>query len=166
MIDFKWCHFNKEVILIAVRWYVAYSLSYRDIEELLAERGIPVDHSTLNRWVIKFSEQLEREFRQKQKRKVGASWRMDETYLKVKGEWHYLYRAVDKTGMTIDFMLSKTRDKKAAKQFLKKAIGSNGLPEKVTIDKSGANKSGLDSINLTLSLLFIMGGVFYQMEIR
>lgn len=91
---------------------------------------------------------------------------MDETYIKIKSVWHYLYRAVDKEGKTIDFMLSKKRDKKAAKRFFIKAIGSNGLPEKVTIDKSGANNAGLKSINLQLALLFALTGIFHQLEIR
>jgi len=122
---------------MSVRWYLAYSLSYRNIEELMAERGVKVDHSTLNRWVIKYSAKLETVFTKRYKKSVGSSWRMDETYVKVKGEWCYLYRAVDKTGSTIDFMLSKTRDKKAAKRFFIKAIGYSEKPKKITIDKSG-----------------------------
>ena len=132
---------------MAVRWYVAYSLSYRDIEELMLERGVLVDHSTINRWVIRYAPQLELEFRKKHKKKTGTSWRMDETYIRVKGEWCYLYRAVDKDGNTIDFMLSKKRDKKAAKKFFNKAIGSCGMPEKITIDKSGSNLSALKEVN-------------------
>ena len=99
-INFKGRHFFKEVILMAVRWYVAYSLSYRDIEELMAERGINVDHATINRWVIKYSPELLEAFKSK-KKAVHKSWRMDETYVKVKGTWYYLYRAVDKFGDTI-----------------------------------------------------------------
>jgi putative transposase len=148
MLTFKWRHFKKDIILMAVRWYLAYSLSYREVEELMAERGVSVDHSTLNRWVVKYAPGLEAEFRKKHKKRVGSSWRMDETYVKIKGDWHYLYRAVDKSGNTIDFLLSKKRDKKAAKRFFAKAIGSHGLPEKVTIDKSGSNQSALKSMNL------------------
>jgi len=151
---------------MAVRWYVAYPLSYRNIEELMAERGVKVDHSTLNRWVIKYAPQLEDVFRKNHKSQVGSSWRMDETYIKIKGEWTYLYRAVDKEGKTIDFYLSKKRDKKAAKTFFKKAIGTNGFPNKVTIDKSGANKAGVDSINLVLALLFMMFGIFIPILVR
>ncbi len=151
---------------MAVRWYVAYSLSYRDIEELMAERGSRVDHSTVNRWVIEYAPQLETEFRKKHKSNTNGSWRMDETYLKIKGQWNYLYRAVDKFGKTIDFYLSKNRDKKAAKCFFIKAINSNRLPEKVTIDKSGANNAGLNFINLQLALLFMLGGIFHQLSIR
>jgi putative transposase len=147
MITFKWKHFQKEIILLIVRWYV---LSYRNLEEIMLERGTKVDHSTLNRWVIEYAPQLEENFRKIYKRKTGSSWRMDETYVKIKGEHYYLYRAVDKEGDTIDFMLSKSRDESAARAFFIKAIGSSGLPNKITIDKSGANKAGIDSINLSL----------------
>ena len=151
---------------MAVRWYVAYALSYRDIEEMMAERGVSVDHSTINRWVIKYGPELEAEFRKHNKRNVGISWRMDETYIKVKGEWVYLYRAVDKEGNTIDFMLSKKRDKAAAKTFFNKAIGAHGLPEKVTIDKSGSNKAGLDALNVQLAILILLGCALSPMLIR
>ena len=145
-ISFKGRHFLKDIILMAVRWYIAYSLSYRDIEELMSERGINIDHSTINRWVIKYSPELLEKFKSK-KKPVNKSWRMDETYVKIKSEWYYLYRAVDKFGNTIDFLLTKNRNKKAARKFFKKAIKSNGIPEKITIDKSGANKAGIDCIN-------------------
>jgi putative transposase len=131
---------------MAVRWYLAYSLSYRNIEELMAERCVCVDHSTTNSWVIKYSPFLEKEFTNKQKHLVGRSWRMDDTYIKVKGKWWYLYRSVDKNGATIDLMLSKKRDKKAANKFFIKAIGYAGTPEKVTIDKSGSINAVLQSI--------------------
>jgi putative transposase len=117
VIDFKGKHFMKDVILLVVRWYLSYSLSYRDIEEMMLERGTKVDHSTLNRWVIEYAPLLENEFRKNHKKKTGSSWRMDETYVKVKGVWNYLYRAVDKEGDTIDFMLSKNRNETAAKAF-------------------------------------------------
>ena len=147
MINFKGRHYKKTIILMAVRWYVAYSLSYRDIEEMMLERGVLVDHSTINRWVIRYAPQLELEFRKKHKRKAGTSWRMDETYIRVKGKWYYLYRAADKDGDTIDFMLSTKRDKKAAKAFFDKAIVSCGMPEKIVIDKSGSNFSALKEVN-------------------
>ncbi len=149
-----------------VRWYLAYSLSYRDIEELALERGLKVDHSSINRWVIKYAPLLEKAFRKRHKRPVGVSWCMDETYLKVKGQWVYLYRAVDKEGNTVDFMLSEKRDEPASRAFFEKAIGSSGLPDKITMDKSGANKAGIDSINLQLALLFIMSGLFLQINVR
>jgi len=137
MISFKGRHFKNPIILMSVRWYVAYSLSYRDIEELMAERGVKVDHSTINRWVIKYSPRLEASFTKGHKKYVGSSWRMDETYIKVKGVWHYLYRAVDKTGATIDFMLSKKRNETAAKHFFNKAIGYSIQPEKLQLIKAG-----------------------------
>lgn len=166
IICFKLRHFQKEIILLVVRWYLSYSLSYRDIEEMMLERGINVDHSTINRWVIHYAPLLENEFRKNYKRKVGSSWRMDETYIKVKGIWHYLYRAVDKEGDTVYFMLSKKRDEAAAKAFFVKAIGSSGLPEKVTIDKSGANNAGLNAINLQLIIFYLLGCVLMQINIR
>lgn len=145
-VSFKGAHFPPEVILMGVRWYVAYPLSTRHVEELMEERGVNVDHSTINRWVIKYSPQLEEEFHRR-KRPVWVSWRMDETYIKVKGEWVYLYRAVDKYGKTIDFLLTKQRDKKAARRFLNKAIGRHGVPEKITIDGSDANAAAITSYN-------------------
>jgi putative transposase len=166
VVSFKGKHFLKDVILLVVRWYLSYSLSYRDIEEMILERGTKVDHSTLNRWVIEYAPLLENEFRKNHKKKTGSSWRMDETYIKIKGVWNYLYRAVDKEGDTIEFMLSKHRDEAAAKAFFTKAIGSNGLPEKITIDKSGANKAGIDSINFQLLVLSLLGCSLIQIEIR
>jgi putative transposase len=145
-ISFKGAHFPKEIILMGVRWYVAYPLSTRHVEELMEERGVEVDHSTINRWVIKYSPQLEEAFHRR-KRSVWISWRMDETYIKVKGEWKYLYRAVDKYGQTIDFLLTEHRDKEAALKFLKKAIRRNGLPETITIDGSEANEAAIKSYN-------------------
>jgi putative transposase len=166
MISFKGRHFMKDIILLVVRWYISYALSYRDIEELMLERRIPVDHSTLNRWVICYAPLLEEEFRKHHKRKVGNSWRMDETYIKIKGIWKYFYRAVDKEGKTIDFMLSNNRNEAAAKAFFTKAIGSCGLPEKITIDKSGANKAGIDAINIQLIILSLLGCALIQIDIR
>src|SRR6187431_1905526 len=137
-ISFKGAHFPKEVILMGVRWYVAYPLSTRHVEELMEERGVDVDHSTINRWTIKYSPLLEEAFHRR-KRSVWVSWRMDETYIKVKGQWRYLYRAVDKQGKTVDFLLSKNRDQAAAVRFFRKAIGNNEVPEKITLDGSQAS---------------------------
>jgi transposase-like protein len=145
-VSFKGAHFPQEIILLGVRWYVAYPLSTRHIEELMEERGVEVDHSTINRWVIKYSPQLEEAFHRR-KRSVWVSWRMDETYIKVTGEWKDLYRAVDKYGQTIDFLLTEQRDKEAALKFLKKAIRRNGLPETMTIDGSDANEAAIKSYN-------------------
>ena len=146
MIEFKGSHFEREVILWGMRWYVAYPISYRQLEEMMQERGVEVDHSTLNRWVVKYVPLLDEQFRER-KRPVGSSWRMDETYVRIKGFWKYLYRAVDKAGATVDFLLTAKRDRKAALRFLRKAIGHNGTPEKITIDKSGANTAAIESYN-------------------
>jgi putative transposase len=145
-VSFKGAHFPPEVILMGIRWYLAYPLSTRHVEELMEERGVQVDHSTINRWVIKYSPQLEDAFH-RCKRPVWVSWRMDETYIKVRGEWVYLYRAVDKFGQTIDFLLTQQRDKKAARRFLNKAIGRHGVPEKMTLDGSDANAAAIKSYN-------------------
>jgi len=146
MIEFKGSHFEREVILWGVRWYVAYPLRYRQVEEMMQERGVEVDHSTLNRWVIKYGPLLDRQFCER-KRLVGSSWRMDETYVRIKGAWKYLYRAVDKAGATVDFLLTAKRDRKAALRFLRKAICQNGTPTKITINKSGANTAAIESFN-------------------
>jgi putative transposase len=98
MISFKRRQFKKVIILMAMRGYLSYALSYRNIEELMAERGVDVDHSTVNRWVINYAPKLEAKFSNAHKKKVGSSWRMDEAYIKVNGKWFYLYRAVDKSG--------------------------------------------------------------------
>ena len=146
MIDFKGHRFEKTLILLCVRWYLAYPLSYRNLEEMMEERGMPVDHTSIYRWVQKLAPQWEAAFRKQKKRPVGGSWRMDETYIKVKGQWRYLYRAVDKEGQTVDLLLAARRDKKAALRFFKKAIGQHGFPQKATIDKSGANAAALEAL--------------------
>jgi putative transposase len=133
MIDFKGHRIEEAIILTGIRWYLAYPLSYRNLKEMLAERSVTIDHSNLYRWVQKFTPKLEAAFRKGNKRRVGKSWRMDETYIKIKDQWRYLYRAVDKEGQTIDFLLTACRDKKAALRFFRKAIRQHGLPDKVTI---------------------------------
>ncbi len=148
-IDFKGSHYPKDVILYAVFFYVCYAVSYRDLEEIMGERGIHVDHATLNRWVLKYSLGIA-ETAQVRKQPTARSWRMDETYIKIKGRWMYLYRAVDKHGKTLDFMLSKRRNKAAARLFFRGAIKVNGVPERIVIDKSGANLAGLMRINVGL----------------
>jgi transposase-like protein len=145
-ISFKGAHFSQELILTGVRWYVAYPLSYRHVEELMEERGVEVDHATVQRWVVKYSPRLAEAFHRR-KRPVWISWHMDETYIKVKGEWRYVYRAVDKTGQTIDFLLTKERDEQEAKRFLTKAIRRHGVPQKITIDGSAANEAAIKSYN-------------------
>ena len=119
-----------------------------------------VDHSSINRWAIRFLPLLEKVFR-KHKRPVGSSWRMDETYIKVKGVWKYLYRAVDKEGKTVDFLLTARRDKAAALRFFEKAMKASGIPEKVTLDKSGANKAAMDEINALSEIPIIVRQVKY-----
>jgi putative transposase len=145
-VSFKGAHFPQDIMLPCVRWYVAYPLSTRHIEELMLERGVHVDHSTVNRWVIKYSPQLEEAFHRR-KRAVWVSWRMDETSIKIKGQWYDLSRAVDKTGQTMDFLLTEQRDEHAAKRFLTKAIRRHGVPEKSPIDGSAANEAAIKSYN-------------------
>ncbi|GMA62216.1 hypothetical protein GCM10025859_26560 [Alicyclobacillus fastidiosus] len=136
---FKWKHFETHIILMAVRWYLRYSLSYRDIVELLKERGVQVSHTTIIRWVHQFGPELDKRIRRYLK-PTTDSYRVDETYIKVKGKWTYLYRAVDSKGKTVDFMLSSSRDVKAAKRFFRKALSSphNQTPRVITVDKNPA----------------------------
>ena len=115
---FKWRQFEPEVILLAVGWYLRFSLSYRDVEELLVERGLRADHVTVWRWVQRYAPELDRRLRKRLKA-TNDSWRVDETYVRVKGKWVYLYRAVDSTGATIDFLLSAKRDALARKTHKK-----------------------------------------------
>ena len=122
MSDFKGRHFGGEIVLWAVRWYCRYGISYRDLEQMMAERGVSVDHSTIYRWVQRYAPEIEKRLRWHWRRPRSGSWRVDETYVKVRGKWSYLYRAVDKLGNTIDFYLSPTRNTAAAKRFLAKAL--------------------------------------------
>ncbi len=145
--SFKGARYPKSAILYAVYFYVRYAVSHRDLEEIMAERGVDVDHATLNRWVVKFSTALAAKA-QKQKRQTASAWRMDETYVQVKGQWAYLYRAVDRDGQTLDFMHSAQRDKAAARRFFKRAISANGTPDRFAIDKSSANLAGLHAVNV------------------
>jgi transposase, IS6 family len=122
MSDFKGRHFEGEIVLWAVRWYCRYGVSYRDLEQMMGERGVSVDHSTIYRWVQKYAPEIEKRLRWQWRRPQSTSWRVDETYVKVGGKWAYLYRAVDKHGDTIDFYLSPTRSTQAAKRFLAKSL--------------------------------------------
>ena len=142
----KRLHYPLEVLLVCARWYAAYPLSLRHIEEMMHERGIFVDHATVHRWAMKILPVLALVFR-RLKRPVGMSWRMDETHIKVAGQWKYLYPAVDKAGDTVDLLLTGKHDKAAARRYLERAINLHGLPEKVTIDKSGANTTAIHSVN-------------------
>ena len=136
---FKWRQFEPEVILLAVGWYLRFSLSYRDVEELLAERGLRADHVTVWRWVQRYAPEIQRRLRPRL-RPTNDSWRVDETYIRVKGKWVYLYRAVDSTGATTDFLLSAKRDTAAAKRFLAKALGgaNHPYPRVINTDKDAA----------------------------
>jgi transposase-like protein len=127
-----------------------FSLSYRDLEEMMIVRGAKIDQATLQRWVRRFACLIDKRVRQR-KKPVNGSWRMDETYIKLNGKWVYLYRAVDKEGHTVDFLLRARRDAIAAKAFFRKAFKENGRPGKVTVDKSGSNKAALDSFNTDVS---------------
>ena len=118
---FRGRHFEDQVIILCVRWYLRYCLTYRDLEELMAERGLSVDHSTIARWVLRYAPELNKRIR-RDTRMPNRSWRVDETYVRVAGQWTYLYRAVDSAGDTIDFMLSPKRDAVAAKHFLRLAL--------------------------------------------
>jgi transposase, IS6 family len=132
---FKWRHYESEIILLCVRWYLRYALSYRDLEEMMNERGLSVDHTTIYRWVQAYAPELERRIRP-HLRLTNDSYRVDETYIKVKGAWKYLYRAVDSTGQTIDFMLSAKRDARAAKRFFRKMLkaAKHQSPRVINVD--------------------------------
>src|SRR6476469_3732935 len=131
---FKWRHFQPEIIVLCVRWYLRYSLSYRDLEEMMLERGLSVDHTTVW-WVQRYAPELNKRIRREVKSTHG-SWRTHETYVRVAGRWTYLYRAVDSTGSTIDFVLSETRDLEAARRFFQKALAAPGHPRPrvITVD--------------------------------
>ena len=135
---FKGRHFDSAIIVLCVRWYITYKLSSRDLCEMMAERNVDVVHTTILRWVQRYIPEFEKRW-QRYARPVGPSWRVDETYIKVKGQWVYLYRAVDKAGQTVDFLLSEHRDKAAAKRFFERAIEKRGVPQKITLDGYAAS---------------------------
>lgn len=144
---FKRLRYPTDVIAQCIRGYLAYALSLRNLEEMMAERGIEVDYSTLHRWVHRLVPLLDNAFL-RHKLPVGRRWRMDETYIKIKGQWKYLYCAVDIRGQTIDFLLTAKRDTAAALRFFRKAIRHHGEPEVITIDKSSANKAAVGTLNI------------------
>jgi IS6 family transposase len=146
--------FSAEVILLAVRWYLRFGLSYRDLEELLGERGIDVDHVTLYRWVQRFTPQLVDAARPS-RHSGGDRWFVDETYVKVSGEWRYLYRAVDQFGQVIDVMLSQRRDAQAARRFFEGAMVCAALPVEVTTDRAATYPAVLDQL---------LPGAFHNVE--
>jgi transposase, IS6 family len=136
---FKYRHYEAEIILLCLRWYLRYSLSYRDLEEIMVERGLCVDRTTIYRWVQRYAPLLEKRCRAKLK-PTNSSWRVDETYIKVKGQWCHLYGAVDAEGNTVEFMLSPTRDAQAAKRFFRKALRARHTtsPRVINVDKNPA----------------------------
>ena len=134
---FKWKHFKGDIILWLVRWYGRYALSYNDLKEMAAERGLTIQRSTIYRWVQEYSVELKERVKARMKQTCD-SWKLDETYIKIKGKWHYLYRAIDKHGQTLDWMLSRYRNKKSAKRFFKKILKQPHviMPRVINVDKS------------------------------
>jgi transposase-like protein len=135
---FKGRHFDRQIIVWCVSWYTSFKLSLRDLVIMMADRGISVTHTTILRWVQRYLPEFEKRWR-RYARCVGGSWRMDETYIKVHGQWVYLYRAVDKAGQTVDFFLSRNRDVNAAKSFLRSAMKNTRVPTKITLDAYAAS---------------------------
>ncbi|MBM3797681.1 MAG: IS6 family transposase, partial [Acidobacteria bacterium] len=131
-------HFDAEIVVLCVRWYLSFKLSYRDLVSMMSERGINLAHTTILRWVQHYMPEFEKRWK-RYARPVGDSWRMDEIYVKVRGKWMYLYRAVDKAGKTVDFYLSRRRDVNAAKAFRRKAIKGQRVLAKVTLDAYAAS---------------------------
>jgi putative transposase len=145
---FKGRHFDRSVILLCVRWYLAYGLSLRNLEEMMGERGISVDHATVHRWVVRYSSELLERFNQR-KRAITGKWHIDETYIKVRGQWRYLYRAIDSNGDTVEFWFSERRNLAAAKRFLSRAMKRHGRPERIVIDGSQTNREAILSCDVT-----------------
>ena len=145
---FKGRHFDRPVILLCVRWYLAYNLSLRNLEEMMAERGISVDHATIHRWVVRYTPEFLKRFNSR-KRPVIVRWHIDETYIKVRGQWMYLYRAIDSNGDTVEFWFSERRNLAAAKRFLRKALKRHGRPERIVIDGSQTNREAILSCDTT-----------------
>jgi transposase, IS6 family len=150
---FKWRHFEAEIILLCVRWYMRYSLSYRDLAEMMLERGLQVDHTTIYRWVQRYAPELDKRCRSHLKA-TNDSWRVDETYVKVRKTWMYLYRAVDSQGNTLEFLLSSMRDAEAAKRFFLKALHSTArsVPQAHPIQEQGAKQIAPAVPNITTSV--------------
>jgi len=142
---FKGRHFDHEIIVLCVRWYLSFKLSSRDLVQMMSERGIALAHTTILRWVQRYVPEFEKRWNH-YARAVSGSWRCDETYIKVKGRWTYLYRAVDKHGRTVDFLLSERRDVAAAKHFFRKAMKNNGTPRVITLDAYAASHRAITEL--------------------
>jgi transposase, IS6 family len=144
---FKWRHFEADIILCAVRWYLRYALSDRDVEELLRERGVWVDHTTVCRWVQRYAPELDKRCRP-HLNSTNDFYRVDETYIKIKQQWHYLYRAVDSQGQTLDCLLSPTRDADAAEHFFRQVLQASHTlaPRVITVDKNAAYPPAFESL--------------------
>lgn len=144
---FKWRHVLPATILLSVRWYCCYAVSYRDLEEMMADRGVRVDHSTINRWVLKYTPELDKQIRP-HLQPTNDSWRVDQTYIEIKGEWKYPYQAVDSEGNTLDFLLSARRDGKAAARFFRKVLSAQHTqtPRVITVDKNTAYPVAMDEL--------------------
>ena len=159
---FKGRHFDREIIILCVRWYLRFKLSFRDLVEMIAERGISLAHTTIMRWIQRYVPEFEKRWNRFACR-AGASWRVDETYVKIKGRWTYLYRAVDKEGKTVDFLLRAKRDVAAAKAFFRRAFKSQGrLPRAIRLmatkrpigrrGKSSANTGAANGLNTIVEI--------------
>ncbi|MDH4984328.1 IS6 family transposase [Aminobacter anthyllidis] len=145
---FKGRQFDRSVILLCVRWYLAYNLSLRDLEKMMVERGIAVDHTTIQRWTVRFAPLFLERFNRR-KRSVTGKWHMDETYIKVRGQWMYLYRAVDSVSDKVEFWFSEQRNLASAKRFFRKALQRHGRPDRVVIDGSQTNLEAIVSCDAT-----------------
>jgi transposase-like protein len=138
-------HFDHSIIILCVRWYITYKLSYRDLVEMMADGSVDLTHTTIMRWVQRYTPEFEKRWR-RYSRSVGTSWRVDETYIRVRGRWTYLSRAVDKQGLTVDFLLSEHRDIEAAKQFFVQAINKHASPEKIIVDGYPATHAAISEL--------------------
>ncbi len=150
---FKWRHYQPEIILRCIRWYLSYPLSYRQVAEMVNERGMEVDHTTIYRWVQEYSPEIDKRFRP-YLRSTNDSWRVDETYILIKGKQKYLYRAVDSAGNTLDFLLTAKRDAKAVKRFFRKTLKAvhTSTPRVITVDKNPAYPKAIKELKAAKKL--------------